>query len=210
MKPCGHWCISRRSEGSLPMAEDRPATSGPGRKRSGASYAHEWNQFVAWSQAAGKRSLPSTPDDVAAYLEYRAEAGARAPHHQGRRRRHSPQPQGSGIRCTSPAWRRQNRAGRTDAGPLSRSHQGAAPRSGLLSGHQENRLRAAQRKGRACGTGVQCPQAGRAGRGDDRPDAGRRATSRHEAQPDSDTDRRGGTAGWVEPIYLARQSWTDP
>ena len=60
------------------MAEDRPATSGPGRKRSGASYVHEWNRFVAWSEAAGRSSLPSTPDDVAAYLEYRAEAGARA------------------------------------------------------------------------------------------------------------------------------------
>ena len=59
------------------MTEDGPATSG--RKRSGASYVHEWNRFVAWSEAAGIRSLPATPDDVAAYLENRAEAGARAP-----------------------------------------------------------------------------------------------------------------------------------
>ena len=78
MKLCGGWGITRRSEGRLPMAEDGSATSGSGRQRSGASYAHESNRFVAWSQAAGKRSLPSTPDDVAAYLEYRAYAGARA------------------------------------------------------------------------------------------------------------------------------------
>ena len=70
------WGISRRPEGQLPMAGDRPATSG--RKRSGASYAHEWNRFVAWSQAAGRRSLPASPEDVAAYLENRAAAGARA------------------------------------------------------------------------------------------------------------------------------------
>ena len=76
MKPGGGWGISRRSEGQLPMAEDRPATSG--RKRTGASYAHEWNRFVAWSQAAGRRSLPACPEDVAAYLENRAAAGARA------------------------------------------------------------------------------------------------------------------------------------
>ena len=60
----------------MPMAEDRPATSGRG--RSGASYVHEWNRFVAWSEAAGKRSLPATPDDVATYLESGAEAGAKA------------------------------------------------------------------------------------------------------------------------------------
>ena len=60
----------------MPMAEDRPATSG--RKRSSASYVHEWNRFVAWSEAAGRRSLPATPDDVAVYLESRAEVGARA------------------------------------------------------------------------------------------------------------------------------------
>ena len=58
------------------MAEDGSATSG--RKRSGASYVHEWNRFVAWSEASGRRSLPATPEDVAAYLENRAEAGAKA------------------------------------------------------------------------------------------------------------------------------------
>ena len=58
------------------MAEERPATSG--RKRSGASSVHEWNRFVAWSEMAGTRSLPATPEDVAAYLENRAQAGARA------------------------------------------------------------------------------------------------------------------------------------
>ena len=60
------------------MAKNRPSTSGPNRKRSGASYAHEWNRFVAWSEAAGRRSLPATPEDVAAYLENRPNAGARA------------------------------------------------------------------------------------------------------------------------------------
>ena len=60
------------------MAEDRAATSESGRKRSGSSYAHEWNRFVAWSEAAGRRPLPATPEDVAAYLENRAEVGARA------------------------------------------------------------------------------------------------------------------------------------
>ena len=58
------------------MAEDGPATSR--RKRSGASYVHEWNRFVAWSEAAGKRSLPAIPEEVVAYLEERSEAGARA------------------------------------------------------------------------------------------------------------------------------------
>ena len=76
MKPGGGWCISRRSEGQLPMAEDRPATSG--RERSGASYVHEWNRFVAWSEAAGRSSLPATPEDVATYLQNRADASARA------------------------------------------------------------------------------------------------------------------------------------
>ncbi len=58
------------------MAEDRPTTSR--RKRTGASYAHEWNRFVAWSEAAGRCSLPASPENVAAYLENRAAAGARA------------------------------------------------------------------------------------------------------------------------------------
>ena len=60
------------------MAEDRPTTSGSGRKRSGASYVHEWNRFVAWCDANERNSLPATPEAVAAYLEHRAEAGARA------------------------------------------------------------------------------------------------------------------------------------
>ena len=78
MKQCGGWSISQRSKGQMPMAEDMPSTSGTGRKRSGASYAREWNRFVAWSEAAGRHYLPATPEDVAAYLESRAEAGARA------------------------------------------------------------------------------------------------------------------------------------
>ena len=58
------------------MAKDGPSTSR--RKSTGASYVHEWNRFVAWSETEGKRSLPATPEDVAVYLENRAEAGARA------------------------------------------------------------------------------------------------------------------------------------
>ena len=46
------------------------------RTRTGASYASQWNRFVAWSQASGKRSLPASPDDVASYLEDRLETGA--------------------------------------------------------------------------------------------------------------------------------------
>ena len=57
------------------MAEAVPATSQ--RTRTGDSYANQWNRFVAWSQASGRRSLPASPEDVAAYLEDRSEAGAR-------------------------------------------------------------------------------------------------------------------------------------
>ena len=60
------------------MAESNQTTSDSDRRRSGANYAHEWNRFVAWSEAASRCSLPATPDDVAAYLQNRAEAGARA------------------------------------------------------------------------------------------------------------------------------------
>ena len=31
------------------------------RENSGSSYVHEWNRFVAWSEAAFRRSLPATP-----------------------------------------------------------------------------------------------------------------------------------------------------
>ena len=58
------------------MTQDGPATSG--RERRGASYVHEWNRFVAWSESSGRRSLPATSKDVAAYFEYRAETGAKA------------------------------------------------------------------------------------------------------------------------------------
>ena len=57
------------------MAEVGPATSQ--RTRTGDSYASQWNRFVAWSQALGTRSLPASPEDVAAYLEDRSETGAR-------------------------------------------------------------------------------------------------------------------------------------
>ena len=57
------------------MAEVGPGTSR--RARTGASYASQWNRFVAWSQTSGKRSLPASPQDVAAYPEDRLEAVAR-------------------------------------------------------------------------------------------------------------------------------------
>ena len=57
------------------MAEVGPATSR--RSRTGDSYANQWNLFVAWSRASGRRSLPASPEDVAAYLEDRSETGAR-------------------------------------------------------------------------------------------------------------------------------------
>ena len=57
------------------MAELETATSR--RTRTGDSYANQWNRFVSWSQASGTRSLPASPEDVAAYLEDRSETGAR-------------------------------------------------------------------------------------------------------------------------------------
>ena len=57
------------------MAEVGPAKSR--RARAGHSYASQWNRFVAWSQASGRRCLPASPEDVAAYLEDRLETGAR-------------------------------------------------------------------------------------------------------------------------------------
>ena len=59
------------------MAEDRLATSGFDRKRTGASYASQWNRFVAWCEASGSSSLPASPEDVAAYLKDRWESGAK-------------------------------------------------------------------------------------------------------------------------------------
>ena len=59
------------------MAEDRPATSGFDRKRTGASYASQWNRFVAWCEASGRSSLPASPEDVAAYLKDKWESGAK-------------------------------------------------------------------------------------------------------------------------------------
>ena len=49
-----------------------------GRRRKSGSYSHEWNRFVAWSNATGRPYLPASPEDAAAYLEERAKAGARA------------------------------------------------------------------------------------------------------------------------------------
>ena len=49
------------------MTEVRPAKSR--RARAGHSYASQWNRFVAWSQASGRRCLPASPEDVAAYVK---------------------------------------------------------------------------------------------------------------------------------------------
>ena len=57
------------------MVEIGPVTSR--RTRTRDSYTNQWNLFVSWSQASGRRSLPASPQDVAAYLEDRSETGAR-------------------------------------------------------------------------------------------------------------------------------------
>ena len=58
IKPGGGWCIPQRSQGQMTMAEERPATTGFDRKRTGASYASQWKRFVAWCEASGRSSLP--------------------------------------------------------------------------------------------------------------------------------------------------------
>ena len=57
------------------MTEAGTATSR--RTRTRDSYANQWNRFVVWSEASGRRSLPASPEDVAAYLEERSGSGAR-------------------------------------------------------------------------------------------------------------------------------------
>ena len=57
------------------MVQPMPATSRVTGTRD--SYASQWNSFVAWSEASGRRPLPASPEDVAAYLEDRSETGAR-------------------------------------------------------------------------------------------------------------------------------------
>ena len=51
------------------MAEERPITTRFDRKRTGASYASQWNRFVAWCEELGSSSLPADPEDVTAYLK---------------------------------------------------------------------------------------------------------------------------------------------
>ena len=67
--------VSSNRRSVAPIAEVGPAKSR--RVRAGHSYASQWNRFVAWLQTSGKRSLPASPEDVAAYLEDRSETGAR-------------------------------------------------------------------------------------------------------------------------------------
>ena len=57
------------------MADIGQATSR--RTRTRDSYSNQWDRFVAWSEASGRRSLPASPEDVAAYLEDRSGSGAR-------------------------------------------------------------------------------------------------------------------------------------
>ena len=57
------------------MVEAGSGTSRPIRR--GSSYASQWHCFVAWSEASGRRSLPASPEDVAAYLQDRSDTGAR-------------------------------------------------------------------------------------------------------------------------------------
>ncbi len=67
--------VSNIRRGVWPMAEAGTATSR--RARRGSSYANQWDRFVAWSKESGRRSLPASPEDVAAYLEDRSGSGAR-------------------------------------------------------------------------------------------------------------------------------------
>ena len=47
------------------------------RGRAGGTYAYQWHAFVDWCKETGVESLPASSEDVARYLEARAEAGAR-------------------------------------------------------------------------------------------------------------------------------------
>ena len=55
------------------MAETDPAR--PGDSRSNASYASQWNRFVAWADATGRSSLPASTEDVADYLKSKWDSG---------------------------------------------------------------------------------------------------------------------------------------
>ena len=120
------------------MAEERPATSGFDRKRTGASYASQWNRFVAWCELSGRSSLPASPEDVATYFNDKWESGAKP----------------STLKVVAAAIARNHKQAGFDVSvqqgvaravldELTRDdspgpHQGAAPRPGLLSGHQED------------------------------------------------------------------------
>ena len=179
----------------MPMAEERPATTGLERKRSGASYAHEWNRFVAWSEAAGRRPLPATPEDVTTYLENRAEAGAKASTIKdvaaaiAYNHKHAgfdvPLRQGV-ARTVLDELTQDDSPGPTRALPVDLDCYLAIRKTA-------NEQRSG--KGRAYGTGVQYSQAGSPGRGDDRPDAGRPAPG--ERGGCVDLGRPGAGAGRV-------------
>ena len=188
------------------MAEERPVTSGLDRKRTGASYASQWNRFVDWCEESGSSSLPASPEDVAAYLKDRRETGAKP----------------STLKVAAAAIARSHREAGFDVaaqqgvaravleeltqGRRYRRHEGAAPGPGLLPGHQGGCQRAAQRKGRARGTGAQRPPAGDAGRGDDRPDAGREAPGVRGGGVD--LGRPGAGAWRVRPACASKISIT--
>ena len=67
------YCISSNLGGVSPMAEVGQAIS----RRTRDNYACQWNRFVAWSEASGRRSLPASAEDVSAYLEDWSVTGAR-------------------------------------------------------------------------------------------------------------------------------------
>ena len=60
------------------MVENRPARTASRRRPRGTSYVYERNCFVAWCESKDRNSLPATPEDVAAYLDERSEAGPKA------------------------------------------------------------------------------------------------------------------------------------
>ena len=57
------------------MTQTGPA--GPGDRRGNASYASQWNHFVAWADASGRSSLPASTQDVADYLRSKWDSGTK-------------------------------------------------------------------------------------------------------------------------------------
>ena len=83
-------------ERKLQMAELGTAT--PERAQKSGSYANQWDRFVAWSHASGKRALPASPEDLAVYLEDRSRSGSQTLGPAGGGVRYSPQSQRRWLR----------------------------------------------------------------------------------------------------------------